>query len=284
MLLFMTKSGLEAMKQGKRTYHFIANPGDIKQVELKDKLVKIYGQKSAEKADIICAIGGDGSLLYALRDAFNKTVIGLCRDESNSIGFWMNRVNVSDLDLVGHFDLNGLVDHASKYTLKPLSVLIQHSDNSTSLRHAFTDAALMSNNGQASLATIYDTAVPDNPWRVMGNGITFATPLGSTAKSYSEGGSAMDISLPAFIMTGSGVYNPLNFKSYIYPENTVIKVDVQGNGAKRDQRIDLDGVTYTPPKGTHITSFEISTSSKNSATLLLNRHQRSGFKNLTRDM
>jgi NAD kinase len=261
-------------------YYFIANPADATSVALQDKMIAAYGQTPADKAPIHCAIGGDGSLLYALRDAFNKTVIGQCSTKSNSVGFWMNHVDPN------HADLDALVAKAHKYTLKPLRVKIMHDDGSSALRYAFTDAALMSNNGQASLAHVQDLDVAENNWRVMGNGITFATPLGSTAKSYTEGGSAIDLTIPAFVMAGSGVCSPLNFKSFIHPADASLFVAINTSRAKRDQRIDIDGVTYAPPKGRSIEGFALTTETDAAkhATLLLDRPARSAFRKLTIDM
>jgi|GEM_PF-3089911 len=261
-------------------YHFIANPADQTSVKLQDKMIATYGQTPSDRAAIHCAIGGDGSLLYALRDAFNKTVIGQCSNDSKSVGFWMNHVDPK------HVDLDALVAKAHKYTLKPLRVKIMHDDGSSALRYAFTDAALMSNNGQASLAHVQDLDVAENSWRVMGNGITFATPLGSTAKSYTEGGSAIDLTLPAFVMTGSGVCSPLNFKSFIHPANAYIYIAINTSRAKRDQRIDIDGVTYVPPKGRSVEGFALTTETNSTkyATLLLDRPARSAFRKLTIDM
>lgn len=265
-------------KKTKQSYHFLANPADPKQVALQKDLSDKYGQSSPDDADVICAIGGDGSLLYALRDAFNKTVIGLCRNDSNSVGFWMNRVEPDSTDL------EDIIASADKYTLKPLRVDIRHSDGSSALRYAFTDAVLASNNGQASLAHVQDLQVLKNKWRVMGNGITFATPFGSTAKSYTEGGSALDLSLPVYAMTGSGVCSPLNFKSFIFPANAALHVAMNASQSKRDQRIDIDGVTYKPPEGVSITGFNITTDDEKEASLLLNRPARTAFKKLTKDM
>lgn len=259
-------------------FHFIANPADQKSAELQQRMMDQYGQANLKSADIICAIGGDGSLLYALRDAFNKSVIGQCRTDSNSVGFWMNRVDADNADL------ENLINTAQRYILHPLKVEITHSDGSVATRYAFTDAVLASNNGQASLCHVFDKAVDDAAWRVMGNGITFATAFGSTAKSYAEGGSALDLTLDAFIMTGSGVCSPLNFKSFIYPGAAEIDVKTDISRHKRDQRIDLDGQTYKAPKGTSVTAFTVSLDKEKQAVLLLDRPARSAFRKLTHDV
>jgi NAD kinase len=240
-------------------------------------MIAQYGQTGLKKAPTICAIGGDGSLLYALRDAFQKAVIGQCRHDSNSVGFWMNKVNPQANDL------EAMINNAYSYTLKPLRLDIRHDDGSHAIKYAFTDAAVMSNNGQASLTHLEDLDVPDNDQRIMGNGLTFATPFGSTAKAYAEGGSAMDLSLAAFILTGSAVCSPLGFKSFVYPADAQLRVDMNAGSVKRQQRIDIDGVTYVPPKGKSVADFEITTSQDKYATLLLDRPARTAFKALTLD-
>jgi NAD kinase len=265
-------------KKSVEKFHFIANPSDKKSVELKEKMIAQYGQSAQKKAPTICVIGGDGSLIYALRDAFHKAVIGQCRNDSNSVGFWMNRVN-SEAN-----DLEAMIQSAHRYVLKPLRIDILHKDNTRAIKYAFTDAAVMSNNGQASLLHLKDLDFEGNDQRIMGNGLTFATPFGSTAKAYAEGGSALDLTLPAFILTGSAVCSPLNFKSFIYPEDAKLLVEVNPENVKRDQRIDIDGVTYIPPKGTSVASFEITTDQDKNATLLIDRPARSAFKALTREL
>lgn len=267
-----------AKRQTSEKIHFIANPSDQKSVDMQTRLIAQYGQADTQDAETVCAIGGDGSLIYALRDAFNKQVIGLCRKDSNSVGFWMNHVDPDNTDL------NALTKNARRYTLRPLKVDITHNDGSHSLRYAFTDAVLASNNGQASLCHVYDREVSDAPWRIMGNGLTFATPFGSSAKAYAEGGSALDLNLNAYIMAGSGVCSPLNFKSYTYPAETVLEVHTDISRAKRDQRIDIDGQTYQPPKGLYVTGFNVSIAEGKQSTLLLDRPARTAFKTLTHDV
>ena len=259
-------------KNSTAQFHFIANPSDAKSVELQEKMISKYGQSTQKQAPTICAIGGDGSLLYALRDAFHKAVIGQCRDDSNSVGFWMNRVNPEANDL------ETMINNAHRYLLKPLRIDILHKDKTRAIKYAFTDAAVMSNNGQASLVHLKDLDVEGNDQRIMGNGLTFATPFGSTAKAYAEGGSALDLSLAAFILTGSAVCSPLNFKSFVYPEEAKLLIEMNPENVKRDQRLDIDGVTYIAPKGTSVASFEITTDQDKSATLLLDRPARSAFK------
>jgi hypothetical protein len=59
---------------------------------------------------------------------------------------------------------------------------------------------------------------------------------------------------------------------------------MNAGSVKRLQRIDIDGVTYVPPKGKSVASFEITTSQDKYTTLLLDRPARSAFKALTRDL
>ncbi len=63
---------------------------------LPKKLVARYGHVTAEDADIIVALGGDGTMLQALRDFMNSgtPIYGMNR---GSVGFLMNEFSVEDL-------------------------------------------------------------------------------------------------------------------------------------------------------------------------------------------
>ena len=76
-------------------FHFLANSGP-EATELHRKLVAQHGQTAIETADVIVAIGGDGTLLNALRKSAGRNipVYGINR---GSVGFLMNTPSQDDL-------------------------------------------------------------------------------------------------------------------------------------------------------------------------------------------
>ncbi len=75
--------------------HFLSS-GTEESLLAQKELVARYGHVAAEDADIIVALGGDGTMLQALRDFMNsgKPIYGMNR---GSVGFLMNEFSVDDL-------------------------------------------------------------------------------------------------------------------------------------------------------------------------------------------
>ena len=91
-------------------FHFLSST-NTEAKEAEKKLVDMYGQNSAEEADCIVPIGGDGLLLKSLHSLNNlkKPFFGI---NYGSIGFLMNSIVDKDL--------NETINSAKKSYFKPL--------------------------------------------------------------------------------------------------------------------------------------------------------------------
>ena len=76
-------------------FHFVASQADDAQQALQE-CIELYGQCSAEEADVIVALGGDGMMLQAVNSVLNenKPIYGM---NKGTIGFLMNEYRAEGL-------------------------------------------------------------------------------------------------------------------------------------------------------------------------------------------
>ena len=99
-------------RQGSHKFHFLANSSPEAE-SLYASLVEAYGQTEIDNADMIIAIGGDGTLLNALRRSAERNIpiYGINR---GSVGFLMNSPTFESL--------TERVSNAEAVTIHPLAM------------------------------------------------------------------------------------------------------------------------------------------------------------------
>ena len=222
--------------------HFSFDDAKKVDAEFAAALIEKLGQADLESADKIVAIGGDGALLHALHGAADKTIMGVVPPQSSSIGFWTNR-GIESADQL----LTALA--APAYPIMPLQAGITFADGSSTTRYGYNDISIRSVHREATpeLRARFKLSAIDvciqslllalrisfanaaiGPVPVMGTGLIFATPFGSTAMNRNYGGPSLDIRSDGIVLTGIGISQPTKGFPPIYNEaDTAFHLDVQ---------------------------------------------------------
>lgn len=218
----------------------------------RDLLPKLTGTtvfKCVDDIDLLVVMGGDGTILRAVRELENFTVPMLCINRG-SVGF-LAETTMDELETVIPELLSGrgIIDERSVLT-------VTASRGRKVLHRAYVlNEAVIS---QGSIARLFDlqASVNGQPLTTFrADGLIMSTPTGSTAYSLAAGGPIVHPSLPATILTP---INPHSFsqKPIVIPGEHCTDVEVQAKNNKyRDVQVSLtlDGQTYVQLKrGDHV--------------------------------
>lgn len=268
-----------------QTVHFIYDACKQPDANFAAELIKVFGQTPLSAAQNIVTIGGDGTLLHALHLAHGKKAIGLVPPGSNSRGFWTNHGIDSAAALAN------VLATAKSYTIKPLQADIVFADGTSTIRQAYNDVSIRPVAQQAStgLKASYNLPPEDisiqsallnlrvefgnaslGPHRIMGGGLVFATPLGSTAMNKSYGGPSIDIRNEVIVMTGIGISEPAGgFNSVINSGDTKFNIDVLSQ-EKRPVIISFDSFgLVASAAGSPVTAIKIHSAQTGAVNLVL---------------
>lgn len=199
----------------KRHYHFLASPSEEAQSAL-HTLSKTYGQTSLNKADIIVAIGGDGTLLNALRksESLPVPVYGINR---GSVGFLMNAPHLEDLD--------ARINNAESVTIHPLAMQATDIHGQSFRSTAFNEVSLLRQVRQAAKISIsIDNIVRMN--ELICDGILVATPVGSTAYNLSAHGPIIPLKSDILALTPISAFRPRRWRGALLPASAHIRFDI----------------------------------------------------------
>lgn len=175
-------------------------------------------------SDVLICFGGDGTLLHAARDAvrFDLPVLGV---NMGSVGFMaeLERGELSVLKRLAQGDY---------YTENRMMLKVKHfrGDYLLSEELALNDAVV----SKGSMARVAEMEVFANDHQVtslMGDGVIFATPTGSTAYSMSAGGSIVDPEAKCILMTPVCPHQ-LGSRPMILPPERTITVKLPRNSKK----------------------------------------------------
>lgn len=195
--------------------HFFA--ADTPQAQqAKKNLVKLYDDTSLDKADVVVALGGDGSMLRALHDSVKhkKPVFGMNR---GSVGFLLNE----------YYDEN-LMDRLQKaHTVKinPLRMKVKTVAGETRDELAMNEVSLLRETRQTSKLRIKI----DNVVRLeelICDGIIVATPAGSTAYNLSAYGPIIPLGADILALTPISAFRPRRWRGALLPQASRISFDI----------------------------------------------------------
>lgn len=148
----------------------------------------------ADHADLIIAIGGDGTILYAARLASDKNVplLGVNRGR---LGFLADVTPDEMLASVGHV-LDGDYTRDSRLRLR---AKLEHQDGTSDESVALNDVVLQRR--ETGRMVDFETRVADHYVNThAGDGLIVATPTGSTAYALSCGGPIIEPTLDAVVV------------------------------------------------------------------------------------
>lgn len=195
--------------------HFFANPTTDAQTAL-NRLTERYGQTDINGADVIVALGGDGTLLSALRASSNDRlpVYGMNR---GSVGFLMNSYEEEKLE--------DNLKNAERVVIRPLNMTTTNMEGKTEKAIAFNEVSLLRQVRQAAKIRITIDGVVRMEELVC-DGILAATPAGSTAYNLSAHGPIIPLPSQLLALTPISAFRPRRWKGALIPATSKIRFDI----------------------------------------------------------
>ena len=215
-------------------------------------LIKEHGQHSPDEADILIALGGDGTMLEVLHQYYThgKPVYGM---NLGSVGFLLNPYNK-----------DGLMDRleqATQVDLNPLEMSARTEDGDNIKAIAFNEVALFRQRRQTAHITVTVDDVERLPELVC-DGVLVATPAGSTAYNLSAHGPILPLDSNVLALTPISAFRPRRWQGALLPHDSCIHFKID-SCEKRPVSCTAD---FTEVR--HVTCVEIHQSSEISVTLL----------------
>lgn len=193
------------------------------QTDLAEQSAEILREKyevvSADKADVIVALGGDGFMLHSLHQhLFSGTpIFGLNR---GTVGFLMN-----------DYSENGLMERinaADKFQLHPLRMVATDINGQEHTYLAINEVSLLRETRQAASLQIIIDGKPRLP-KMSGDGLIVATPAGSTAYNLSAHGPILPIGANVLSITPISCFRPRRWRGALISEDSHIELIVRDN-------------------------------------------------------
>ncbi len=180
-------------------------------------LVKRYGDRSIEEADVLCALGGDGFMLQTLHrhGGVGKPVFGM---KLGSVGFLMNQHR-------GEEDLVTRLANAEPAHLRPLQMLVQTESGASAGSLAYNEVSLLRQTRQAAHFSV-DLNGQTRIDELVGDGVMVATPAGSTAYNYSAHGPILPLGSHTLALTPIAPYRPRRWRGAILKGDTEVRFRV----------------------------------------------------------
>lgn len=179
--------------------------------------VVVESEKEAvDQADIIIALGGDGTMLYTARlmKKIHKPTLGV---NTGRLGFMANTQKENIRQALHHL-LDGNYRLDKRYLLKA-------SDNDGNTYHALNEF-LFSKKDTTSMVTInaeYDDMFINKYWS---DGLIVASPTGSTAYNLSSGGPIVIPNTDVMVLTPINPHT-LTTRPLVLPSNNELKISIE---------------------------------------------------------
>lgn len=198
--------------------HFFANTSPEARAA-KAELTALYGDHALDTADVIVALGGDGTLLSALRATIDSDlpVYGM---NKGSLGFLMNPYETKDL--------MRKLDEAERVTINPLLMKTETMNGSEETAIAFNEVSLLRQVRQAAKIRISIDGIVRMD-ELICDGIIVATPAGSTAYNLSAHGPIIPLSTDVLALTPISAFRPRRWKGALLPAHSKIRFDILDN-------------------------------------------------------
>lgn len=172
--------------------------------------------------------------------ARGRKVYGLVPQDSTSIAYTANPYDPQE-------DLLQVIEQTDLLPVHALDVTINYLDGTKRKIDVYSTLSINRDSGQAAMMDLtgrFNGAA--QTVRVIGEGIAFSTPLGSTGQGYSNGGAIIGPALPAIIFTGIGLGRPRGMNPIVATGADSFSVQCIVSQGKRPLRIDYDGNSIRP--------------------------------------
>ena len=184
--------------------------------DAKKDLEKIYGQCSPEKADILVALGGDGTMLEALHKYYSKDkpVYGM---NLGSVGFLLNPYDTENL--------LDRINNAQAVELHPLRMHAKTASGEEKEAFAFNEVALFRQRRQTANLSIHVDST-ERLKELVCDGVMVATPAGSTAYNLSAHGPILPLNSNILALTPISAFRPRRWNGALLPSQSELHIHV----------------------------------------------------------
>lgn len=181
-----------------------------------ERLSERYGNRPAEEADVIVALGGDGFILHTLH-AHMKVGIPIYGMNRGSIGFLMNT-----------YDEEELPDRLAKAhanILHPLRMTATTIDGNRHEALAINEVSLLRQARHAAKIGILVDGVMRMEEMIC-DGVLISTPAGSTAYNLSAAGPIIPIGAELLALTPISAFRPRRWRGALLPSKAAVEFHV----------------------------------------------------------
>lgn len=177
--------------------HFTAKRG-LRTSPVLKQLTTTYGQATLQEAEVVVAMGGDGSVLHVLHHAMPLSVPVYGMNRGN-LGFLTNACKVEHL-------LERL-EKAHRVTIFPLVMKATTAEGKIHEAYAFNEVYLFRATHQTAKISVKINRVTRLS-ELVSDGIIVATPLGSTAYNFSAHGPIIPLGADLLALTPINAFRP----------------------------------------------------------------------------
>ena len=180
------------------------------------ELTARYGDASADNADAIVALGGDGLMLQTMHRHLRSRIpiFGMNR---GSVGFLLNDYHENDL--------MARLENAEVTIIHPLLMTVQDVHRATHDALAINEVSLFRQIYQAAkLKIAVDGKVRMD--ELICDGVLVSTPAGSTAYNLSAHGPIIPITAPLLALTPISPFRPRRWRGALLPNHAQVRIDV----------------------------------------------------------
>ena len=197
--------------------------------------------KIPENQSFIITVGGDGTMLGAIKQNHGRDVI-FVGISAGTLGF-LQTVEIEDIEKLA----TAIEDQSYSLINAPLlEVLAEENGKLKHVAYGFSDVAIDRAGPRAVHLNLHISGSTGN---FIGDGVLFATPLGSTAYNLSVGGPIIDSeSENVFVVTPNNPHVSLLYSSlqrpHVMAASRQVEVGIsEENSRERPARVIVDGAT-----------------------------------------
>jgi NAD+ kinase len=187
--------------------------------------------------ELVVAVGGDGTMLHAIKQHMKQDVV-FAGISAGSLGL-LETVEINQIQLLADALKSGKYDLLEAPLLgacfcDPVGHDAKQDHHLESIGHAFNDISVERRSGSAAR---FHLKIDDSAGTFIGDGVIFATPLGSTAYSLAAGGPIIDSEAQdTFVATPnnphlSAIHSSLQ-RPHVFSSNRMIRIEVSGTDVR----------------------------------------------------
>ncbi len=180
------------------------------------ELKGLYGHVEPEKAQVICVLGGDGTMLHALHEFadYQAPIFGM---NLGTLGFLLNSYKREDL--------HERIEQANRYTIHPLEMNAIDKDGEEHKLVAFNEVSILRETHNSARIKISLNGVVRLEELVC-DGVLVSTPVGSTAYNSSAGGPILPLTANILPITPISAFRPRHWPGALVRNDKKITMEI----------------------------------------------------------